>query len=351
MLHSLGDWGDATGILKNIATVMTERLDSIEFVIALGDNFYFSGVESVDDPLWQAVFLKPFNTVPRPFYAVLGNHDWEGNIEAQLRYHDIDSRWNMENIYYRKTFKDGLLEVFFVDTTIMCPIASKSLTGKIFPAPQREEQYAWLEDAVSNSTATWKFICGHYPVHSNGENGSTVELRRLERLMETYRVDAYICGHDHSMQHHFNRSTNVHHFVSGAGSSTRYFRTYGASKHTMWQSLTGGYLGCDVTETKATFEFVSFKGASLYSYSIDKPVVSAFTFTGPPSQLSVSDHRFIEPHSPAAAESEDLVVTVSGVSSIDSEDGDNNLSQGTVLSLLLDPLGSRAQAEDVPIGL
>ena len=55
----LSDWGrcgDAIqrAVADGMATVAAT--DAPEFVIACGDNFYEAGVESVDDPHWQASF-------------------------------------------------------------------------------------------------------------------------------------------------------------------------------------------------------------------------------------------------------------------------------------------------------
>eukprot|EP00961_Rhodomonas_salina_P205507 2773884-Rhodomonas_salina.1 len=37
-----------------------------KFVLALGDNFYFRGVESASDPLWKSVFRSHPRSLPAP---------------------------------------------------------------------------------------------------------------------------------------------------------------------------------------------------------------------------------------------------------------------------------------------
>ena len=61
---------------------------------------------------------------------------------------------------------------------------------------------------------------------SSGEHGNTDELLYLEKILDKYSVDAYFCGHDHSLQHHFNPETNIHHFISGTQNCMRDVLTY-----------------------------------------------------------------------------------------------------------------------------
>ena len=59
------------------------------------------------------------------------------------------------------------------------------------------------------------------PVWSIGEHGPTSELvKRLRPLLFKYRVSAYLCGHDHSMQHLREVNTTLDYFVVGAGHLT-----------------------------------------------------------------------------------------------------------------------------------
>jgi tartrate-resistant acid phosphatase type 5 len=270
----IGDWGTPTPALNAVAKHMTNTLDDIDFVVALGDNFYFTGVKSTEDRHWYNVFEEPFRAVDCPWYPILGNHDWEGDPYAQLAYSQLNPKWKMYSLYYKHTFGNGLVDVFFLDTTTLCPRESNALTMKGFDDDDCEPQYEWLEQQLRASTARWKIICGHYPVYSNGENGSTVELQRLEKLMQQYQVDTYICGHDHSMQHMFNNESGIHYFVAGSGSSARYFRssftTVQMRAETVWKSLDRGYLHCTVALESIKLNYINTTGKSSYEYTIHK---------------------------------------------------------------------------------
>ena len=64
-------------------------------------------------------------------------------------------------------------------------------------------------------------MCSHHLVWSIGEHGPTdVLVKSLRPLLEKYHVNAYFCGHDHSMQHLREEDSNVDYFLVGAGHLT-----------------------------------------------------------------------------------------------------------------------------------
>jgi len=73
---------------QRVAAAMAAAASAMgsQFVLALGDNFYFRGVSSIDDPLFEEVWEKQFSapSLLTPWYVILGNHDHYGNPEAQI---------------------------------------------------------------------------------------------------------------------------------------------------------------------------------------------------------------------------------------------------------------------------
>ena len=57
--------------------------------LTVGDNFYDSGVTDVNDPAWtdswSSVYLGYPSLANLPWYAQLGNHDYDGNPDAEVR--------------------------------------------------------------------------------------------------------------------------------------------------------------------------------------------------------------------------------------------------------------------------
>ena len=69
------------------------------------------------------------------------------------------------------------------------------LDSNLTPATQT----AWLEQKLSRTKATWKFVVFHHPAYSAGGNRDNVELRSAwTPLFDKYHVDMVLQGHDHS---------------------------------------------------------------------------------------------------------------------------------------------------------
>eukprot|EP01083_Nonionella_stella_P310651 1104655_1 len=147
----MGDWGGdnrwpfTTPIQLSTRDIM-DRVASkhhITAVITLGDNYYKRGVKNEYDPRFQQTFERIYNTsnlIDIPWYAIAGDHDWKGNVSAQIEYTKHSSKWNMLHYYYHKIWtipqSQQTLEVILLDTIIFCGRHLNSLKQ-----PQRN----WLE--------------------------------------------------------------------------------------------------------------------------------------------------------------------------------------------------------------
>ena len=93
-----------------------------------------------------------------------------------------------------------------------------------------------------NSTAKWKFIVGHHNVYSGGKRTGDAGYGAASRAaLKKYGVTAYICGHEHQLEHIIPEGSATHYFISGAGSETR--ETTGM-KGTQFVSSRSGFLRC-----------------------------------------------------------------------------------------------------------
>lgn len=41
---------------------LVAKREKIDFIISTGDNFYYEGVDSISDPLWQSVYEGVYNS-------------------------------------------------------------------------------------------------------------------------------------------------------------------------------------------------------------------------------------------------------------------------------------------------
>jgi 3',5'-cyclic AMP phosphodiesterase CpdA len=62
-----------------------------------------------------------------------------------------------------------------------------------------QKQAAWLEEKLSQTKATWKFVVYHHPAYSSGGNRDNEDVRAAwTPLFDKYHVDLALQGHDHA---------------------------------------------------------------------------------------------------------------------------------------------------------
>jgi len=172
------------------------------FVLGLGDNFYDDGVDSVDDPKWKSFWVDSYLTYESlrvPWKAVLGNHDYDGNPDAQIDFtthvgnpplppsfgpcefrvfppvkpsagSDKSSQevqasanriWQMPGRSYAFSEADGLIDFFVLDTNAIQWAVRHCYPGanKVF-----KRSIKTLGESLKASTAQWKVVLGHHPM-------------------------------------------------------------------------------------------------------------------------------------------------------------------------------------------
>jgi len=274
---AIGDWGrqGSENQLLVAAQMSTWAMDNkANFVISLGDNFYENGVASTDDPLWKISFEDVYTSsyLQVPWYAALGNHDYHGNVQAQIDYSATSSRWVMPSRYFSFTKKldDGSIVLFVImDTSPICKSDDESKTqfSEDVTKIDSKIQYNWMDSVLSATPAKWKIVCGHHPVISGGYHGGQIEMQQeVEPIFVKNKVDAYLCGHDHDMQH--LKRKGINYFVSGAGSEPR--NCEGTKYTSFFAPKTPGFLGIDLSSGEFKATFTDYSGNVLYTTSITK---------------------------------------------------------------------------------
>lgn len=216
---TMGDWGQSGDGLPATIRGMdaaSKALDGYHGGMFLGDNFYPDGVSSVDDNRWRRYFEEPFDTEQLgslPWHAILGNHDWRGNVQAQIDYSKRNKRWIMPDHYWRKDFgpagENPLLTVLAIDTDKHYEPWKKQLD--------------WLEAQLRETRqASWpRVVIGHHTLVSYSSHGFTKHMvSDCEPLFSKYEIAAYICGHDHNMQ--VSEKNGVTYAVLGGGGASLY---------------------------------------------------------------------------------------------------------------------------------
>ncbi|CAN9509856.1 unnamed protein product [Ophioblennius macclurei] len=285
---AVGDWGGIpyppyiTAVQKATAREMSKVAEQMgaDFILALGDNFYYKGVDSVDSPRFKTTFESVYTakSLQVPWYVLAGNHDHAGSVKAQIEYSHKSDRWRFPAFYYELNFRipntgGETLTVVMLDTIMLCGNSNDYEDEKPrgpLRAVDANRQLAWLQERLARSTADFLLVAGHYPVWSVSEHGPTeCLLQRLRPLLNKYKATAYLCGHDHNLQ--YIEESGVGYVVSGAGNfldpDVRHWKHVpdGAVKFFTGQASTlGGFVHAEVTKDQMVMTFIQAKGTSLY---------------------------------------------------------------------------------------
>jgi hypothetical protein len=290
---AMGDGGegnaDQYAVASAVAAVCAAKVSTetdgeragCDFVLYLGDNFYDSGVDSVDDDQFQDKFELPYADLDLPFYVVLGNHDygstslefWKSDFEVQ--YSDRSDKWNLPSEYY--TFTDTHAQFFGLDTNALM---LESLWGD-------SGQAAWMRDELAVSTTTWRIAFGHHPYVSNGQHGNAGEYEGYDWLpiangatVKSFmdaslcgQVDLYLAGHDHNRQW-LEPSCGTEFIVSGAAAKTTDLEGRGSA--TLFEDDTReGFVWIELRDDVLLGEFYDKIGDLDYTREIVKPAAAA----------------------------------------------------------------------------
>ncbi|EDO39012.1 predicted protein [Nematostella vectensis] len=288
---AVGDWGGLeflpykTPVESSVANRMGKVADTIhaQFVVALGDNFYFHGVKDVDDKRFQETYEDVFTakSLMVPWYVCAGNHDHYGNASAEIAYSQRSKRWNFPDFYYTRSWNipgtSQEVQLVLLDTVLLC---GNTKADHVLDRPQSpsaaEAQWQWLEKTLKESQAHYLLVGGHFPVWSIAEHGPTRCLvDRLKPLLEKYRVNAYLSGHDHNLQHLKEANSTVEYFVIGAGAyvedNTQHKPSVPKGSSLFYwanQWHYGGFATVQASTSSMNITFVDAEGSSLYSRSL-----------------------------------------------------------------------------------
>lgn len=292
---AVGDWGGVPNAPFHTAREManakeiarTVQIMGADFIMSLGDNFYFTGVHDANDKRFQETFEDVFSDRALrniPWYVLAGNHDHLGNVSAQIAYSKISKRWNFPSPYYRLRFKvpqsNITVAIFMLDTVMLCGNSDDFVSQQ--PEMPRDlgvarTQLSWLKKQLAAAKEDYVLVAGHYPIWSIAEHGPTRCLvKNLKPLLATYGVTAYLCGHDHNLQY-LQDENGVGYVLSGAGNfmdpSVRhqrkvpngYLRFHYGSEDSL-----GGFTYMEIGSKEMSITYVEASGKSLFKTSLPR---------------------------------------------------------------------------------
>lgn len=237
---AIGDFGTGSADQKAVAAAMggfvSKNKLTPDGLLMLGDNFYSTvkGGFTVDSDRWRTDIedMYPPAVFPKPFYVVLGNHDYhdnDGGEKNQLGYAGKSGvRWTLPAKWYRADLggQNPLLTLICLDSNLPS-ISGKGkhkATGEPLQSMTSEEEAAqleWLERELEKPRAPFTIVMAHHPIYSNGAYGDTKKLvTDWHPLFQEHKVHAYLCGHDHDLQHLELEGVFTSHVLSGGGGAS-----------------------------------------------------------------------------------------------------------------------------------
>lgn len=267
---------------KEVAEQMGKAAVTIdaEFVISVGDNFYPNGVQSTQDHQWMSSYEDIYTNMSlhNDWYVALGNHDYNGNIQAQIDYSKVSRRWHMPSPYYKETFEleDGskLLMVVMDSNPFIDGYYKKGeARHDNIVAQDTVAQKKWLIEALDTKDATirWKVVVGHHPLYSGGKRKASPDTTGFEKkfaaLFDKYKVDAYLCGHEHDLQVIKPKGRYTTQFLSGSASEVR---PTGNREGTLFAAETAGFMAFTVTGDTMLIQLVDDTGKIIYTTQLNK---------------------------------------------------------------------------------
>lgn len=271
----LGDWGGfASENQKAVSVAMAREAQKskIQFVVTAGDNYHGDGIASATDTRWKTEFEDIYSdpSLQVPWYPTFGNHDYRGSAEAELEYSKYSKRWKFYARYYAQEAK--------IDDSTKLLIVHLDTPPFINEYRQRDEQYhvagqdvarqiRWLDSLLSASDDRWVIVVGHHPIYSAApKHGNTPELiSDVLPILARHHVSAYICGHDHVMQHLFHDRMNF--FVCGGGAE---HREVNERDDVVFGKGSLGFLSIAAYRDSLTFRMIDEKNTLLHRSTIKK---------------------------------------------------------------------------------
>lgn len=244
---AFGDMGTGGAAQYEVAEAVKKKCDQAgcNFIVTLGDNIYNDGVSNVNDAQFQSKFEKPYASLPQRFYMVLGNHDYRGNVNAQVAYTQKSKKWYLPKRYY--DFEAGPVTFLALDTNEPTP-----------------EQQQYFQNRLKTANTPWKIAFGHHPRHTNSfyHNSQSSALRSL---IDGFcgQVQLYLSGHEHDKQHLKSRC-GTEYLIVGTGAG---LRPVGRGEDTRFARSSFGFAWFEVSPRRLYFEILNSKGQVEYRAS------------------------------------------------------------------------------------
>ena len=283
-LFMIGDWGtdryvpQQVSVSQSMQMWMDRNHLTPNAMLLLGDNWYGKLHGGVNDHRWADQFenMYPANRFPGPAFAVLGNHDYEkgrtDKVQLQLDYpKSRQTRWTMPARWYTKLYpeQNPVAKFIFLDSNLPG-------TKPFDPWPwsylmshedaDAQDQWFRAELAKPREVPFLIVVC-HHPLFTNGvHRDNPVLIPRWDPLLRQARVDFYITGHDHDLQHLEFEGHPTSFVVSGGGGAELVDWSVKPSKRGPFGGKVLGFSHLELTREAATLRHITLNAQELHTF-------------------------------------------------------------------------------------
>jgi hypothetical protein len=214
-----------------------------EFVLMTGDNLY--GSESARD--YEKKFSLPYKALLGSgvkFYASLGNHDDDGQIQYKP--------FNMGGQKYYSFKPRNGVRFFAIDSNYV-----------------DQKQIEWLDKELAASGSDWKIVFFHHPLYSSGATHGSADVQRqlIEPVLIKHGVNVAFMGHEHFYER-IKPQKGVAYFIIGSSAKLRRGDLEKSELTVYGNDSAYSFMVAEIVGDELYFQAISDKGVTLDAGSI-----------------------------------------------------------------------------------
>jgi 3',5'-cyclic AMP phosphodiesterase CpdA len=256
-----GDSGTGEPAQVAIARAIRNESRLPDLVLILGDVVY----PPFDAQSYDAKFFAPFaSLLPSvPFYALLGNHDYEL----------LGGRAFLEVFSLPRNGPPGLVP----ETSYLLERAGAQLVvhdTNLSPATLRQHALPWHAQ-LARASASFRLVFEHHSLYSSGPNAERAPVPELRALLAPFYtatgVDVVFGGHEHFYER-TRPIDGVVYVTSGAGGAALYPRTTTNPWSASLVNDRHGYTHVEVGRRNLKLRHMDSEGALVDSVTLTKAV-------------------------------------------------------------------------------
>ena len=294
-MFMIGDWGSdkQPGQQMQVANAMKGWVDQRkirpEALFLLGDNWYGNMVGGVQCERWQSGFeqMYPTSHFPGPCYAVLGNHDYEFRVEnkayLQLAYpQQVKTRWTMPAKWYTFDFpeKSPAIKFICLDSNLPGTKSDPFPWSVTMSKDHMKQQDEWFHAELSKPrTVPFLAVVAHHPLFNNGiHKDNKLLLEHWGQWIRDAKVDFWLTGHDHDLQHLEFAGHPTSFVISGGGGAELDHWTTDPSQRGPFGNIALGFSDMEFTSSGIIHRLIDGNGKGLHAFR-KQPGAAAELFT------------------------------------------------------------------------